>query len=56
MAGHKSPPEKHRTNYSKTGGFYNSISEIKRVIRQIIAKKVSIFSNAYQNIDIFASI
>ena len=56
MAEHKSPPEKHRINYSKTGGPYNSILEKRRAIRQILAKKIAIFGNDYQNIDISVSI
>ena len=51
MAGHKSPPEKHQVYYNKTGGAYNSILEKRWALRQILAKKLSIFGNTYQNID-----
>ena len=43
MAEHKSPPEKHRINYSKTGGPYNSILEKRGAMQQILAKNLSIF-------------
>ncbi len=52
MAEHKSPPEKHRINYSKTGGPYNSILE-KEGRRNKFSLKIYQYSATITKISIY---